>query len=63
MVFMHLLTGCGRLWVTDGIWKIVFPICMFRVEVLITRLNIFLLYSMICFRFIANRKKPTDQLA
>ena len=26
-------TGCGRLWVTDGIWKTMFPHCMFRVEV------------------------------
>ena len=25
--------GCGHLWVTDGIWKTVFPHCMFRVEV------------------------------
>ena len=25
--------GCDRLWVTDGIWKTVFPHCMFRVEV------------------------------
>lgn len=26
-------TGCGQLWVTDGIWKTVFPHCMFKVEV------------------------------
>lgn len=25
--------GCGYLWVTDGIWKTVFPHCMFRVTV------------------------------
>ncbi|XP_064393011.1 uncharacterized protein LOC135340449 isoform X3 [Halichondria panicea] len=24
--------GCGQLWVTDGIWKTVFPHCMFKVE-------------------------------
>ena len=29
----HLLVGCGSLWVTDGIWKTVFPHCMFKVEV------------------------------
>ena len=28
-----LSVGCGRLYVTDGIWKTVFPHCMFRVEV------------------------------
>ena len=26
-------TGCGQLWVTDGVWKTVFPHCMFKVEV------------------------------
>jgi hypothetical protein len=30
---LGMYTGCGRLWVTDGIWKTVFPHCMFRVEV------------------------------
>ena len=28
-----LIAGCGSLWITDGIWKTVFPHCMFRVEV------------------------------
>ena len=28
-----IYTGCGRLWVTDGIWKLAFPHCTFRVEV------------------------------
>ena len=27
------IIGCGTLWVTDGIWKIVFPHCMHRVKV------------------------------
>ena len=22
-------TGCGKLWITDGIWKLTFPHCMF----------------------------------
>lgn len=30
-LYVHL--GCGHLWVTDGIWKVVFPHCMFRVVV------------------------------
>ncbi len=25
--------GCGTLWVTDGIWKLVFPHCMHRLKV------------------------------
>ena len=28
-----LFSGCGRLWVTDGIWKTQFAHCMFAVEV------------------------------
>ncbi len=32
IIHMHL-TGCGTLWVTDGIWKVNFPHCMYRVEV------------------------------
>ena len=24
-----LCTGCGNLWITDGIWKLTFPHCMF----------------------------------
>lgn len=28
-----MFIGCGHLWVTDGIWKVVFPHCMFRVVV------------------------------
>ena len=28
-----LILGCVRLWITDGIWKTVFPHCMFHVEV------------------------------
>lgn len=31
--FFFTVKGCGRLWVTDGIWKVAFPHCMFRVEV------------------------------
>ena len=31
--FFPTFAGCGHLWVTDGIWKTVFPHCMFRVEV------------------------------
>ena len=22
-------TGCGQLWITDGLWKLTFPHCMF----------------------------------
>ena len=29
----HHCTGCGALWVTDGIWKLSFQHCMHRVEV------------------------------
>ncbi len=32
-------SGCGKLWVTDGIWKTVFPHCMFRVEVCVHSVN------------------------
>ena len=30
---LYLHVGCGHLWVTDGIWKVVFPHCMFQVVV------------------------------
>ena len=26
-------TGCGQLFVTDGIWKLNFPVCMYQVQV------------------------------
>lgn len=28
-----LQIGCGKLWVTDGIWKLTFPHCMYRCQV------------------------------
>ena len=33
VIFCVYIIGCGTLWVTDGIWKIVFPHCMHRVKV------------------------------
>ena len=33
IIYFDLIAGCGSLWITDGIWKTVFPHCMFRVEV------------------------------
>ena len=35
-----ITVGCGQLSVTDGIWKTVFPHCMFRVKVSSSRANI-----------------------
>jgi len=29
----HFLVGCGTLFVTDGIWKLNYPICMYKVPV------------------------------
>ena len=26
---MNVSLGCGKLWITDGIWKLTFPHCMF----------------------------------
>ena len=31
--YYHYNIGCGTLWVTDGIWKLVFPHCMHRLKV------------------------------
>ena len=39
--------GCGNLWVTNGIWKTVFPHCMFRVEVGI-HLGVYVLFCPHC---------------
>ena len=33
VTFILFMKGCGRPWVTDGIWKLQFPHCMFRVQV------------------------------
>ena len=33
MTYLLLFSGCGKLWVTDGIWKLTFPHCMFKVKV------------------------------
>ena len=30
--YYHYNIGCGTLWVTDGIWKLVFPHCMHRLK-------------------------------
>ncbi|XP_064407505.1 uncharacterized protein LOC135352252 isoform X1 [Halichondria panicea] len=30
--------GCGTLWVTDGIWKLVFPHCMHRLKYVVDRI-------------------------
>ena len=26
-------TGCGKLWVTDGIWSLTYPHCMYKMKV------------------------------
>ena len=28
----NLYAGCGKLWVTDGVWKLAFPHCLYHVE-------------------------------
>lgn len=33
IIYLTSILGCGKLWVTDGIWKTVFPHCMFRMKV------------------------------
>lgn len=30
---LFLIVGCGELWVTDGIWRLNFPHCMYQVKV------------------------------
>lgn len=35
LLYTYTHTGCGRVWVTDGIWKLTFPHCMMQKKVII----------------------------
>lgn len=32
-MLIFFITGCGNLWVTDGIWKLSYPHCMYQMKV------------------------------
>ena len=42
--YYDIIVGCGELWVTDGIWRLNFPHCMYQVKVYVTCKNTELLY-------------------
>ena len=33
IVYIMVTLGCGSLWITDGIWKLTFPHCMYKCKV------------------------------
>ena len=35
LTIKQLYTGCGKLWVTDGIWSLSYPHCMYKMKVYI----------------------------
>ena len=47
VMYVTQTAGCGRLFITDGIWKTVFPHCMFRVEVSSSR--VYKLYNVVMY--------------
>ena len=46
--YVFTYPGCGKLWVTDGIWKLTFPHCMYQVQVSRYTISV---TQYLCYRF------------